>query len=144
MAQLCRHCHSLAMDGFSRWGALASVALLAGCQPHDERACSPAREYWHNPAEAGELEPLRNRVTLRRDGKILWNGFNASNDQIAQLLAASHKLTPEPGVYLEAEMGASCADLDRMRNQMDTALQCRIDGRKCLEGLPDGYPHSRR
>jgi hypothetical protein len=131
------------MDGFSRWCALASVALLAGCQPHDERACSPAREYWHNPAEAGELEPLRNRVTLRRDGKILWNGFNASNDQIAQLLAASHKLTPEPGVYLEAEMGASCADLDRMRNQMDTALQCRIDGRKCLEGLPDGYPHSR-
>ncbi|WP_343613971.1 hypothetical protein [Novosphingobium sp.] len=138
MASLSLCCHAALMKTY---GCLSLVMLLGACDHDERRACSPPRDYWRDPAKVVPLETLRNRVALGRNGQVYWNGNSVTQARLGELLKASRKMNPMPGIYLEAEMGVLCSDLDKLRDQMDMALECHTDGRHCLEGLPDGFPH---
>jgi biopolymer transport protein ExbD len=86
------------------------------------------------------LDPIRNNVTLDRDGKLYWNGSFVSHQQLSTMLDAVKKLNPQPDLYLEAEMGTPCRELDQVRHEVSEALSCRDTKGRCVEGLPDSEP----
>ncbi len=83
---------------------------------------------------------IRNKVTLDRAGKLYWNGSFVSAQQFNKMLSAAKKLSPQPEFYLEAEMGAPCRELDRVRDEVSEALGCHDANGACVEGLPDNQP----
>ena len=113
-----------------------STLLLGACSSSQPRACEPPRTYWHRPVLGPGLQVVPNRVSLRHDGAILWNGDRVSKKRLRQLLIKSAKLNPRPPVYLEPETGVSCANLEDVRNFIDQLLQCRSGGGSCVEGYP--------
>lgn len=78
---------------------------------------------------------MRNNLALTHDGSVYWNGAKVSLRTVDLYLGRSHTMSPEPVVLLEAEMGAPCGALEDLRNRMDKALECKVAGSPCEEGL---------
>lgn len=114
--------------------ALISVHISA-CSRHEPHACEAPRSYWQAPHNFGGIQPVMTVIALTHDGTIYWNGVAVSQAQLAKYLKLSHGLNPEPHVFLETEMGASCHALEAMRNQMDRGLECRKPYSRCSEGI---------
>ncbi len=116
--------------------ALIGIGLaLAACARSDPQACRPPRDYWQKPHNFLGLRPPANDVSLTHDGTIYWNGERVTRQQLSRYLKESHRLNPEPDVFLQTEMGASCRDLEAVRDRMDQALECKRDGAHCAEGI---------
>jgi hypothetical protein len=49
-------------------------------------------------------------------------------------LAQSPTLNPEPWLFLETEMGTSCAALEAIRDQIENHVECST-GNRCNEGI---------
>jgi hypothetical protein len=79
--------------------------------------------------------PSMNELSLTHDGSIYWNGAHITSPKLKTILDASHRLNPEPVVFLQTEAGVSCDVLDKLRDQMDRALDCHNSNR-CAEGIP--------
>ena len=107
---------------------------LCGCTSEPQRACTAPRDYWQKPHNFAGLMPPMNYVAISQDGRLHWNGKPISSEVLTRFLRQSHKLNPEPVVFLETEMGIPCKALDAVRNQMDDALECKASGR-CAEGI---------
>lgn len=123
-----------------RFLALASVSVasvcIAACSRHEPRACEAPRSYWEKPHNFGGIEPpLITVVALNHGGLIYWNGTTVSPARLSEYLKTSHRLNPEPHIFLETEMGVSCRTLEAVRDQMDRALECRKPGSCCSEGI---------
>lgn len=134
----CR-CHPTAMN-MHLMVSIVALACLSGCAKSEPRACNPPDVTWRRPRLDRGLEPIRNKVTLDRDGKLYWNGSFVSHQQLGTMLNAAKKLSPQPNLYLEAEMGTPCRELDRVRHEVSEALGCRDTKGRCVEGLPDYVP----
>ncbi|GAA0670730.1 hypothetical protein GCM10009102_21900 [Sphingomonas insulae] len=113
----------------------AAGMVVTACSPHDPRACTPPRSYWPVPRAPIGIQPITSVIALTRDGAIRWNGDSVSFAALRQYLETSHRLNPEPQIVLDTEMGISCRMLERVRNQMDRALECRKPYARCAEGL---------
>jgi hypothetical protein len=110
--------------------------LLAGCSQAQvvERACTPPRAYWEPQHNFDGLMPPINRVSLDRNNIVYWNGRAVSLRRLSRYLGIVHGMNPEPLTFLDSEMGAPCATMEAIRDEMDRRLECRNSGR-CAEGI---------
>lgn len=74
-------------------------------------------------------------VALTHGGTIYWNGTAVSMARLSEYLQTSHGLNLEPHLFLETEMGVSCAALEAVRDQIDRQLECRKPHSRCSEGI---------
>jgi hypothetical protein len=114
---------------------LAVCSTITACSSPDPRACTPPRDYWSKPHNRVGFIPVNNVLALTHDGSIYWNGARVPLRTVDLYLRQSHTMSPEPVVFLEAEMGAPCRALEDLRNRMDKALECKKAGSRCEEGL---------
>jgi ABC-type siderophore export system fused ATPase/permease subunit len=75
-----------------------------------------------------------NKVALDRTGAIYWNGKPISAKKLDEYLALMPTMDPEPWIFLETEMGAPCASLDAVRDQIEKRMHC-AEGGRCNEGI---------
>jgi len=54
-----------------------------------------------------EVKPIKNKVVLTYDNKVLWNGNQVTNGQLVALLQQSVQMKPEPELQFQPEAGAS-------------------------------------
>jgi hypothetical protein len=95
---------------------------------------------WMKPADAPrELE--LNRVTLKSDGSLLWNGSPVSPAELGSLSQRVATFDPRPLTALEIENGTDCDRVRDIRHFIDRQARCQEQpGRICGEGrgfLPD-------
>jgi len=72
---------------------------------------------------------------------IYWNGQATTFPRLSHYLDIVATMNPRPHTFLETEMGAPCALLDRIRDEMDRRLQCRSEG-FCAEGIWTVWEHT--
>jgi biopolymer transport protein ExbD len=53
-----------------------------------------------------EVKPIKNKVVLTYDNKVLWNGNQVTNSQLVALLQQSVQMKPEPELQFQPEAGA--------------------------------------
>lgn len=120
--------------------SLVALTHLCSCAKSEPRACTPPDAAWRKPNLNQGLETVRNKVTLDRAGNLFWNGQAVSDEQFSKMLEALKNLSAQPDLYLEAEMGVPCRNLDRVRREVSEALGCSDAKGRCMEGLPDNQP----
>jgi len=54
-----------------------------------------------------DVKPIKNKVVLTYDNKVLWNGNQVTNSQLVALLQQSVQMKPEPELQFQPEAGAS-------------------------------------
>lgn len=113
--------------------------LTTGCSTEAPKACSPPRSSWGKPRSFGLV--ALNKIALDRTGKTYWNGEQVSRKTLDEYLALSPSMNPEPWVFLEAEMGASCAALEAVRDQVEKHIDCST-GYRCNEGIKTIWNHT--
>jgi biopolymer transport protein ExbD len=52
------------------------------------------------------IEPIKNKVVVTQDGKILWNGAPVSQDQLRQYLEVTQQMNPIPELHLQPDATA--------------------------------------
>jgi N-acetyl-gamma-glutamylphosphate reductase len=50
-------------------------------------------------------------------------------------------MNPEPWIFLETEMGASCSAVEAVRDQVEKHVDCST-GYRCNEGIMDVWEHT--
>lgn len=98
------------------------------------RACTPPRAHWMPQGNFDGLMPPILRLSMDRNGAIHWNGRVTSLSQLSGYLATIHTMRPEPIVFLETEMGAPCAAVEAVRDEMERRMHCSDHG-TCAEGI---------
>ncbi|MBC2669909.1 ExbD/TolR family protein [Novosphingobium piscinae] len=53
------------------------------------------------------VQPIKNKVVLTYDNKVLWNGQPINNGQLVALLQQTLAMKPEPELQFQPEAGAS-------------------------------------
>jgi len=53
------------------------------------------------------VDPIKNKVVLTYDNKVLWNGQPVNNGQFVALLQQTMQMNPEPELQFQPEAGAS-------------------------------------
>jgi hypothetical protein len=114
---------------------LGPILILLGCARSEPQACQPPRSYWQKPHNFVGLRPSMNQISLLRDGSIDWNGKKVSSVTLSRYLDLSHKMNPEPDVFLQTEMGVPCRDVEILRDRMDRSLECKKSYSNCAEGI---------
>jgi len=111
-------------------GPAANNAIESSAQ-----ACTPPRAHWTRQAalDAGLTPPI-NYLSVDRNGAIYWNGQPSNVAHVSEFLAVVATMNPRPHTFLETEMGAPCALVERVRDEMDRRLNCRAGG-QCAEGI---------
>ena len=87
------------------------------------------------------------KVGLDRTGALYWNGKPVDRQALDKNLSMLPTMNPEPWVFLETEMGAPCASLEALRDQIEKHMQCAKNSWRCNEGvmtLWDNVPSSAR
>ncbi len=117
-------------------GCVRSILFLSlmatSCSTEVPKACSPPRPTWGHPRSFGLV--VLNKIALDRAGRTYWNGEAVSHGALDQRLAQGSTLNPEPWVFLETEMGASCAAVNAIRDQIEKRVDCST-GYRCNEGI---------
>ena len=111
-----------------------ALLLLGGCAKGHQQACSGRRATWRHPHNFEGLVPPIHMLSITAAGGLFWNGKAISWETLRRYLALSHRLNPEPTVFLQTEMGVSCDVVERVRDEMDREMDCRNGGR-CAEGI---------
>jgi hypothetical protein len=99
---------------------------------------------WREPHLGYDTMTVTNRVELKRDGTLRWNGFPASEAETERLARQIPTMNPRPFTILEIEDGADCGRVQTVRKLIDRVVRCQ-DGvlgyPVCGEGkgfLPSG------
>ena len=58
------------------------------------------------PPPNTEVKPLKNKVTLTYDNKVMWNGQQVNNAQLVALLQQTIQMKPEPELQFQPDAGA--------------------------------------
>ncbi|MFT4054908.1 MAG: biopolymer transporter ExbD [Novosphingobium sp.] len=53
------------------------------------------------------IDPVKNKVVLTQDSKIMWNGTQIDQARLVQTLEATTRMTPEPELQFQPEPEAS-------------------------------------
>ena len=116
-----------------RWRSILLMSFMsAGCSTETPRACSPPRPTWGRPRSFGLV--VLNKIALDRVGRTYWNGEPVSRNTLDKHLAQGATLNPEPWIFLETEMGASCTAVNAIRDQIEKRVDCST-GYRCNEGI---------
>ena len=113
--------------------------MMASCSKEEPKACSPPRSSWGKPRSFGLV--VLNRIALDRAGRTFWNGEQVSRETLNKYLALGPSLNPEPWIFLETEMGASCSALEAVRDQVEKHIDCST-GYRCNEGIKTVWDHT--
>ena len=57
----------------------------------------------NTPQDAPPIEPVKNKVVVTNDGKILWNGSELNQTQLRQYLDVTQQMDPVPELHLQPE-----------------------------------------
>ena len=124
------------MRGKSSLVALCAALSACGTKATYPGQCGSVLTGWMEPAAASGELTLWNRVTLKKDGSLDWNGSPASPTIVAQLAHQTTSMNPRPFTILKIEDGADCGRVRVVRNLIDQQAKCQeIPGRLCGEGL---------
>ena len=52
------------------------------------------------------IDPIKNKVVVTQDGKILWNGSPVSQEQLRQYLEVTQQMNPIPELHLQPDATA--------------------------------------
>lgn len=53
------------------------------------------------------IDPVKNKIVLTQDSKIMWNGTQIDQGRLVQTLEATTRMTPEPELQFQPEPEAS-------------------------------------
>lgn len=112
--------------------ALLAILGASACAQEAPKACSAPRSTWGKPRSFGLV--VINKIALDRAGVLYWNGKPVTPQNLERYLALQPTMNPEPWVFLETEMGAPCASLDAVRDQVEKHMHC-AEGGRCNEGI---------
>ena len=59
------------------------------------------------PTSEQVIDPVKNKLVLGQDNRILWNGADTTTGQLVSLLAATKNMDPEPELQFQPEEYAS-------------------------------------
>ena len=59
------------------------------------------------PTDDIVIDPVKNKIVLTRDNKVLWNGDEINSGQLVSLLQETTTMDPEPELQFEPEPDAS-------------------------------------
>jgi hypothetical protein len=117
--------------------ALPAMFALSTCSKEQgaERACSPPRDNWQQPANTDVIDYAKVDVAIDRHGKIYSEGDQVTLADLERRLSVIPRDdAPTTRIFLETEMGASCRVVESVRETFDKALNCRQPHR-CNEGI---------
>jgi biopolymer transport protein ExbD len=66
-----------------------------------------------NPPETDEPDPVVNKIVIMPTNEVLWNGTPSSLDQIANLLAQTKAMSPEPELQFQPDPNAVYDTVDK-------------------------------
>ena len=123
-----------------RGSLLALSLLLSACSKPGiyPKQCSALLPKWRKPAEGYGILVMPNRIRLRRDGSLMWNGERISEARLATYSHASSELNPRPFIILQIDPGTDCGRVRVIRNLVDEQAKCQEYPRLCSEG-PDPW-----
>jgi hypothetical protein len=136
------------------WAAMSlGLTVTCACERHapPSAACTAPRTYWQQPHNTDGLSPVQLQVSIDHNSFVYVQGGRVTVPELQrQLRGAAAIHNPDVIVALDTEMGASCGMLEKVRDAIDQAMDCRASGR-CAEGsrivwknwpLPPGTPPS--
>jgi len=77
---------------------------------------------------------MLNKVAVDRAGTLYWNGKAVTSKTLDRNLALGPTMNPEPWIFLETEMGAPCASIEAVRDQIEKHVSC-ANRHSCNEGI---------
>ena len=117
-----------------RSGLIIVCALLGGCGSKGTypAQCGAPLAGWRKPDDGYSVLAITNQISVKRDGKIRWNGKEISTAQLRDYSSQVPQLNPTPFTILEIENGASCALVRQVRETLNERAKCPDSG--CGEG----------
>ncbi len=61
----------------------------------------------NNPPPENQIDPVKNKIVLTQDGRILWNGDTLTQPELVRNLELTRDMQPEPELQFEPEPLAS-------------------------------------
>ncbi|MCB2059279.1 MAG: biopolymer transporter ExbD [Novosphingobium sp.] len=61
----------------------------------------------NDPPPPDQIDPIKNKVVLTRDGEILWNGDSINGGELVRNLKVTLDMKPEPELQFQPEPDAS-------------------------------------
>lgn len=117
------------------FAAVIGAYVVTSCSgPAAKQECGSGDGQWLSSADDPYGYVLR--VTVRRNGSIIWDGRPASRQDMLGYLTATRALNPRPYLVLEYEPGLDCAELERMRREFNERAQCGTEGLCAERRLP--------
>lgn len=108
----------------------ASIMGEAASYP-DKCGASPAG--WETQSSGYVVTQPINRIHLRVDGTVLWNGSRVRDQDIAKYTALVAQMTPQSFTALAVDPGVDCERVKIVRQIIDAGANCRRRG-LCGEG----------
>jgi hypothetical protein len=120
-----------------RGNVIVACALLVGCGSDGTypTQCGAPLAGWKKPNDGYSALGIANRITLKRDGTIMWNGKEISAGQLSEYSSIAAQLNPVPFTILQIGNGASCATVNEVRRRINDSAKCASEyGSRCGEG----------
>lgn len=117
---------------------VTSVSRWSGCNRKPAEFLDAA-EWWKSLGPAVPVElPAKNVIKVTKSGDITWNEASLDDlhgplHNLRSYLAVIAEMQPQPLIFLDAEPGAPCRTIIRVRELMLKHLDCR-NSKKCLQG----------
>ena len=117
--------------------AKASLIILLAATFSGESAyptaCSAPLPGWDTGASGYSVPQPINRIDMRSDGKVLWNGSPVRDEQIVEYTALIREVLPQPFTVLAIDAGVDCGRVKVVRKIIDEGVKCSA-GAFCGEG----------
>ena len=120
-----------------RNSAVALCVLLAGCGSEAvyPAQCGTPLAGWRTPSDGYGALSITNRVSIKQDGSLRWNGKRITPEQLRTYSSMLPEMNPIPFTILQIDDGASCSRVQEVREAISNAAKC-VDkyGSTCGEG----------
>ena len=116
----------------------ASLILLVAAATGDAPAypsvqCAASPAGWEIQSSGFVVTQAINRVDMKSNGTVLWNGSPVSDEQIAEYITLVASMKPQSFTILSVEPGVDCKRVKMVRQIIDVGANCRRGG-LCGEG----------
>ena len=89
---------------------------------------------WKTPREGYSVLGVANRIHLKKDGSVAWNGKAVSDSTLAKYGHVVSELIPRAFTILQIDEGAECGRTRVVRNLIDQQAKCQESAGLCGEG----------
>jgi hypothetical protein len=86
--------------------------------------CGAILPGWKKPSDGYGVLAITNKVRLRSDATLKWNGAPITHEQLASYSRQITKLNPRPFTILEVDRGTACADVQITRKIINDQVNC--------------------